>query len=108
MARRSFMTEHEKFRRDVRGQRKRMRMIPKTSNMKLLRAAYIQPKDLSSPAHTPVPGNNKPTNGGRDFLFRELDCAVIHMLHRMKAHQPSARARGVFWEGDLRCPNAGF
>ncbi len=55
-----------------------------------------------------------PTNsGGNDFLKRDLDCAVIEHLHRIReqAHSPKPpfdSVRGVFVEGKPIYPSAGF
>ena len=55
--------------------------------------------------------------GGIDKLQRHLDCAVIELLHEIRAESqledgtPLASyqtVRGAFWEGDELYPNAGF
>ena len=57
------------------------------------------------------PPVNKPIGGNKDLILRELDCAVIEILHqfreqlRMKSFDS---VRGVFWEGKELYPNAGF
>jgi len=45
---------------------------------------------------------NQETQGGRDSLKRNLDCAVIQGLHQIREANSSAAydsVRGVFWEG---------
>lgn len=63
----------------------------------------------------PAVANNIPTNritgNSDDLLLRNLDCAVIETLHRMRhklGMQPYDSVRGVFWEGKELYPNAGF
>ena len=58
-------------------------------------------------------GTKLPRNRGRtaDLLLRELDCAVIEMLHTTfeAADRPSFDSvRGVFWEGVPIYETAGF
>jgi len=50
-------------------------------------------------------------SGGRDSLFRRLDCAVINHLHSAWKRlnlQPFDSVRGVFIEGEPLYPTAGF
>jgi hypothetical protein len=54
---------------------------------------------------------NKPVTGKKDFLIRELDCAVIENLHAMQRQiqlKPFDSVRGVFVEGEELYPGAGF
>ncbi len=61
-------------------------------------------------------GSMLPTNspGGKeseDFLLRELDCAVIETIHKIRRQQglkPYDSIRSVFWEGKELYPTAGF
>jgi hypothetical protein len=54
---------------------------------------------------------NKSIGGIGDLLLRELDCAVIESLHKLKekSHQPPFDSiRGIFSEGEVLYPNAEF
>ena len=54
---------------------------------------------------------NKPVIENGDLLLRELDCAVIETLHKVRQEQdlkPFDSVKGVFWEGRELYPNAGF
>ncbi len=54
---------------------------------------------------------NKNVGTDKDLLLRELDCAVIEMLHQLRVDKNMAEfdsIRGVFWEGKPIYPNAGF
>ena len=54
---------------------------------------------------------NKSTGAGNELLLRELDCAVIEMLHQVRKNEGLPMfdsVRGVFWEGEPLYPNAGF
>jgi hypothetical protein len=58
----------------------------------------------------PLPKNYNAKNN-EDLLLRELDCTVIEMLHTIRHETklpPFDSVRGVFWEGELLYPNAGF
>lgn len=56
--------------------------------------------------------NRAPSAGSpNDLLMRELDCAVIENVHdiiRENDQKPFDSVKGVFWEGDLLYPDAGF
>jgi hypothetical protein len=68
--------------------------------------AHIALQDLFS-GHK---GAAMPVNSD-DLLRRNLDCAVFNMLHRMRKQQklPSFDSvRGIFEEGNLAYPGAGF
>jgi hypothetical protein len=55
--------------------------------------------------------NKAPKGEEQDLLIRELDCAVIEMLHKLRERQkfrPYDSVRGVFWEGSPLYPDAGF
>ncbi len=70
--------------------------------------------DLLSTANTSAGMDlpiNKNTGTNNDLLLRELDCAVIEMLHQFRKDQNMHEfdsIRGVFWEGKPLYPNAGF
>ena len=54
---------------------------------------------------------NKPAGGGKDLIFRELDCAVIETLHQFRKNEKMRAfdsVRGMFSEGDALYDNAGF
>ena len=57
-------------------------------------------------------GSNTPTNtGGADKLCRKLDCAVIQLLHNLRAFRGLPifdTVRGFFGEGDFLYEGAGF
>lgn len=68
------------------------------------------PKRAKRPITEPLPQN---TSGGskEDLLHRELDCFVIQSLHQYRLKRglrPYDSVRGVFWEGKLLYPDAGF
>jgi hypothetical protein len=57
-----------------------------------------------------IPQNKIVGNSG-ELLLRELDCAVIETLHKIRKDenlQMFDSVRGVFWEGRELYPNAGF
>ena len=78
-----------------------------TDSLNLLKDGYSflkqsQPKTM--------PENKAPLDTG-DLLLRDLDCAVIEMLHRyntMMSKKQYDTVRGVFFEGKELYPNAGF
>jgi hypothetical protein len=54
---------------------------------------------------------NRTGNDSKDFLIRELDCAVIENLHEIRMeenHSSFDSVRGVFIEGNELYPGAGF
>ncbi len=54
---------------------------------------------------------NSPAGGSRDLLLRKLDNATIEYLHlarKKKKQRPFDSVRGVFIEGDILYPTAGF
>jgi hypothetical protein len=58
-------------------------------------------------ANVRVPANE----GGPDFVFRRLDCAVINHLHKIRETArlpPFETVRGVFIEGRRIYPESGF
>ncbi|NML41520.1 hypothetical protein HHL17_30330 [Chitinophaga sp. G-6-1-13] len=79
-------------------------------NLRLLKIAYGVLRDSCSAVGKKMP-INKPASGNQDLLLRELDCAVIEMVHhfqQQKNIRPFDSVRGVFWEGEELYPNAGF
>jgi len=77
-------------------------------NLQLLKSTYEMMQSTSNNADFP---ENKSVGGMGDLLLRNLDCAVIESLHKLKekSHQPPFDSiRGVFSEGEELYPNAGF
>jgi len=76
----------------------------------LLKDAYEILKDTLKKSQTSLP-KNIPVAETADLLLRELDCAVIETLHKVRSEQglqPYDSVKGVFWEGRELYPNAGF
>jgi len=64
---------------------------------------------ISAAAGTPLPVNSVRQNG--IFMKRQLDCAVIQLVHKFrdsKGMDAYDTVYGVFEEGDLVYPGAGF
>ena len=83
-----------------------------TDNLYLneLKQAYEALKLMFKKAGQKLPKN---TTGGHseDILIRKLDCAVIQTAKRLDKEVNKKEydsVKGVFWEGDLLYPNAGF
>lgn len=80
-------------------------------NLAMVRQAYDSL--LAGAAGNPevLPKNRRDLRTG-DVLLRDLDCAVIQLLHEIWVHDlnqpPFDSVRGVFWEGNELYPNAGF
>ena len=54
---------------------------------------------------------NQPRGNLNELMLRELDCAVIETLYKVRKDEklsPFDSVRGVFWEGKELYPNAGF
>jgi hypothetical protein len=77
-----------------------------------LKKSYNDLEHIYHAAKIPIPNNKKVADGNTfDLMLRNLDCAVIEILHllRERAHKDAFDSvRGVFWEGDDLYPNAGF
>ena len=77
-------------------------------NLKLVRFGYDMLESAAANSEEPMPQNR---GGDADLKLRELDCAAIETLHK-SMHDGNEKAfdstRGVFWEGKLIYPNAGF
>lgn len=59
---------------------------------------------------TSAKGEDMPTNS-RDGLRRDLDCAVVNMVHQIIEEEkktPVDTVRGIFMEGDPVYPGSGF
>lgn len=77
------------------------------SSIVALEASYKQLHESSTISHLPLPSNT----GGRDRLFKSLDCAVVNNLHAMieKAGLPPADSvRGLYYEGGELYDKSGF
>jgi hypothetical protein len=79
-------------------------------NLKILSTAYDL---LIPPRMGPLSALPQNKSGGseEDLLYRELDCSVIQRLHQLRLNRglrPYDSVRGVFWEGKLLYPDAGF
>jgi len=78
------------------------------SNLKLLKSAYEILKTSHNSSNFPI---NKRNGKNRDLVLRNLDCAVIEMLHeimRVEKKPDFDSVRGVFFEGEELYPDAGF
>ena len=77
--------------------------------MNELALAYEATVGISAAAGTPLPVNSARQNG--IFMKRQLDCAVIQLVHKIresKGMDAYDTVYGVFEEGDLVYPGAGF
>ena len=77
-------------------------------NLQMLKLTYEVMLSTSNIADFP---ENKSIGGIGDLLLRELDCALVETLHRLRKvynHPPFDSVRGVFPEGKELYPNAGF
>ncbi len=81
-----------------------------SKSLQLLKAGYTTLCSDLSNSGLVIP-QNKPLKDGADLVFRNLDCAVIEMLHQYREKNnlpPFDSVRGVFWEGNDLYENAGF
>ena len=79
-------------------------------NLQYLKYGYVLVKSLFNNQNKPLP-LNKVAKDSNDFLLRQLDCAVIEGIHKIRIQQALESfdsVRGVFWEGQELYPNAGF
>jgi hypothetical protein len=77
--------------------------------MNELALAYEATLGISAAAGTPLPVNSVRENG--IFMKRQLDCAVIQMVHKIRdsnGMDAYDTVYGVFEEGDLVYPGEGF
>lgn len=77
-------------------------------NLEIVKGAYSILRTTLEASNTTLPDNRGKTG---DLLQRELDCAVIEMLHTSimsTKNNAFDSVRGVFWEGESLYPNAGF
>ena len=77
-------------------------------NMGLIKDGY----ELVKSRNAPLPENKTATTGvNGELLIRDLDCAVVEMIHQIRLlnhREPFDSVKAVFWEGNLLYPNAGF
>jgi hypothetical protein len=74
-----------------------------------LLVAYSTLSDTLQQSQTKLPENTRLANG--IYLKRNLDCAVINTVHELRAGSGLEKYQtvyGVFEEGDVLYPNAGF
>jgi hypothetical protein len=79
-------------------------------NLELLKLGYQILETSHKTSGFKMP-DNKTAGNTNDLLLRELDCAVIEMLHQVRKNEDLPMfdsVRGVFWEGNPLYPNAGF
>lgn len=80
-------------------------------NLSALKESYYLLQDTIEVSKFKLLKNKTPKGNEEDLLIRELDCAVIEMLHKLRKRQGLRdydSVRGVFWEGSPIYPDAGF
>lgn len=78
------------------------------SNLQLLKSGYDVLKITHDYSNFP---QNKKTGELKEFMLRDLDCAVIETLHKIMEKEGEDgfdSVRGVFFEGAELYPGAGF
>ncbi|MCD4709118.1 MAG: hypothetical protein K8S62_15455 [Candidatus Sabulitectum sp.] len=78
-----------------------------SDSLRKVEEAYLTLKELEKDSEWTLPENV----GGSDLLLRRLDCAVIQNLHQSLDEGSDLyydSVRGMFSEGKLLYPNAGF
>lgn len=78
--------------------------------LKVVRAAYENLAEASRKAGTPLP-RNEPLLTGGDLLLRNLDCATINTVHKMREESglaPYDTVRAAFIEGAPLYESSGF
>lgn len=79
-------------------------------NLSILKSGFEVFKSAWETSGNTLPANRS-TGNGDDLLLRDLDCAVIEVIHQIRKESDEQQfdsVRGVFWEGDFLYPNAGF
>jgi hypothetical protein len=79
-------------------------------NLAFLKSGYYILEETNAKAKQPLPRNKKIGDLG-ELMLRELDCAVIETIHKVRQEEnlnSFDSVRGVFWEGKELYPNAGF
>jgi hypothetical protein len=77
-------------------------------NLSLVKSAYELLLEANGKSDIPT---NRPSKHSPDLLLRDLDCAVIEMLHQLRlqaGERPFDSVRGAFQEGKELYPGAGF
>lgn len=77
-------------------------------NLQVLKTGYDYLKSAINSAGFP---QNKVVGDTNDLLLRDLDCAVIEVLHKLRESNDYRKydsVRGVFFEGQELYPGAGF
>jgi hypothetical protein len=81
-------------------------------NLSLLKIGYETLISDTETSTFEIPRNRSASTGNpNDLLMRDLDCAVIETVHgifRKNNRRPFDSVKGVFWEGNLIYPDAGF
>jgi len=81
-----------------------------SESLQIIKSSYDALCQAMQKTGRPIPENKKP-RGSRDYLIRNLDCAVIELTHTItyeKLHKEFDTVRGIFWEGKELYPTAGF
>ena len=76
----------------------------------ILKAGYNSFKKYCEKLDVPLPVNSK-KNNNNDVLLRDLDCAVIQFIHKMREinqYEPFDSVRGIFTEGVEVYPGSAF
>jgi len=76
----------------------------------IVRRSYYALVDSCSGLSIPVPSNRRPRDSS-EFMFRDLDCAVIEDVHFRRAEKnirPFDSVRCAFIEGEPLYANSGF
>ncbi len=81
--------------------------------LQVLKDAYEYYYELQTSSGWEILENTNPKNfkGNPDNLWRQLDCAVINLLHKFREEndlKPYDSVRGIFVEGDELYPTSGF
>jgi hypothetical protein len=74
--------------------------------LQVVKVAYENLVAAARNAGTPLP-RNRPLTGRRDLLLRDVDCAVVEMVH-LKRDPPFDSIRAAFFEGAPLYKNSGF
>ncbi len=81
------------------------------NSLQVLKQGYVLLKKALEKSQIPLPENLHPLHEENDLLLRNLDNAVITMVHTYNKESNSLEydsVRAAFWEGEDLYPNAGF
>jgi hypothetical protein len=81
-----------------------------SQSIELLSQAFSLLEASCAATNIPLPSNEDVDRSG-DFLLRKLDCAVVELLHTARdkgGEEAFQTVRGVFQEGPVAYPGAGF